>query len=109
MANPYRGDVPLQLDGEPHTLRLSLAALAALERDLGARDLSGLITMLVSGKTGAGQMHLVLREALRAGEGMGAKEAETLLNQAAPLKLARAYVDLMRATFAEPGGGPSDG
>jgi hypothetical protein len=109
MANPYRGEVPLDLDGVPHTLRLSLAALARLERDLSAPDLSALITMLVTGKTGAGQMNLVLREALQAGEGIKAREAETLLSHARPLTLARAYVDLMRATFADQNGHQSDG
>lgn len=104
MANPYRGEIALErdghLDGAQHTLRLSLAALASLEKQLGVSDLSALIKLLVGGQTGAGQMHLVLREALQAGEGLSAKEAEAVLGEVAPLALARCYVDLMRATFA---------
>ena len=36
MANPWRGEVALVVDGEPRTLRLTLAALAELEARLEA-------------------------------------------------------------------------
>lgn len=100
MANPYRGEIALELSGEQHTLRLSLASLASLEKELGAANLSALIKLLVGPQTSAAQMNLVLCEALQAGQGVSAKDAETLLEHAAPLTLARAYVDLMHATFA---------
>lgn len=105
MANPYRGEVALKLDGESRTLRLSLASLARLEQTLATPDLSALIKLLVGGQVSAAQIACVLCEALRTGEGHCTKEAEILLGHAAPLSLARCYVDLMRATFAdrEPG------
>lgn len=108
MANPYRGEIVLELDGhvggENHTLRLSLTSLAYLEKQLDADDLSALIKLLVGGQISAAQMNLVLVQALQAGEGLSAKEAEVLLERAAPMTLARAYVDLMRATFADHNG-----
>lgn len=112
MANPYRGEIALELDGHPdghlngetRTLRLSLTSLARLEQALNAADLSTLIKQLVSGQTSASQISLVLREALQAGDGVSAKDAEILLSKAAPMTLARTYVDLMRATFADQNG-----
>ena len=43
MANPWRGEVELVVDGEPRAMRLTLAALAELEARLEAELLVELI------------------------------------------------------------------
>ena len=43
MANPWAGEVELVLDGEPHSLKLTLGALAELEATLEADSLVDLI------------------------------------------------------------------
>jgi len=42
MINRLRGEVPLEIEGEPHTLCLTLGALAEIEAGLGLIDLSAL-------------------------------------------------------------------
>jgi Phage tail tube protein, GTA-gp10 len=42
MHNPYRGDVPLVLDGATHVLRLTLGSLAMLETAFGSEGLQAL-------------------------------------------------------------------
>lgn len=43
MANPYRGEVALVVDGERHVARLTLGALAELEDQLGTGSLAALV------------------------------------------------------------------
>ena len=50
MANPYRGEVALSIDGEPRTLRLTLGALAELEAAFGDEDMIALACRFQSGK-----------------------------------------------------------
>jgi hypothetical protein len=100
MANPYRGEVALNLAGRTLTLRLSLGALARLERELGASNLSDLIARLVSPNLPASQLRRVLVEALMAGSALSREEAGALLDEhGAPLVLTAAYIDLVRASF----------
>ena len=49
MANPWRGEVELVVDGEPRVMRLTLAALAELEARLEAESLIELIGRFETG------------------------------------------------------------
>ena len=49
MANPWRGEVELVVDGEPRVMRLTLAALAELEDRLEAESLIELIGRFEAG------------------------------------------------------------
>ena len=52
MANPWAGEVGITIDGVPHTLRLTLGALAELEAELGAGSLVELVERFETGKPG---------------------------------------------------------
>ena len=64
--NKFRGDVPLEIDSEVHTLRLTLGALAEIETALGTEDLSGLTARIAN--PSAGDL-LVILSALLGGGG----------------------------------------
>ena len=49
MANPWRGEVELVVDGEPRVMRLTLAALAELEARLKSESLVELIARFEAG------------------------------------------------------------
>ena len=49
MANPWRGEVELVVDGEPRVMRLTLAALAELEARLKSESLIELIARFETG------------------------------------------------------------
>lgn len=61
MANPWRGEVALVVDGQPHTLRLSLGALAELEATLQAGSLVELVQRFETGGYGSQDVIAVLR------------------------------------------------
>jgi hypothetical protein len=50
MANRYRGEIDARLDGKPHTLCLTLGALAELESAFGDADMLALATRFESGR-----------------------------------------------------------
>lgn len=75
MANPHRGEVELVINGEPHVLRLTLGALAALEARLEAGSLIELAERFEAGRIGAGELTSLLAAGL-AGAGPGMSEAD---------------------------------
>ena len=103
MANPYRGEIALSVDGKVYTLRLTLGALASLEARLGAASLSDLMDRLMGSAVSFREVETVLTEALMAGETLTAETAAPILERAAPRDLTSAYVALMRATFGGEG------
>ncbi len=50
MANPYRGDVEIWLDGAPRTARLTLGALAEMEAGMQADGLVDLVERFENGR-----------------------------------------------------------
>ncbi|MEM6382503.1 MAG: GTA-gp10 family protein [Pseudomonadota bacterium] len=97
-ANGYRGEVFLTLENKPYTLVLTLDALARLEALFETNDLSALIARLCTVR--AEQIGPVLIEAMVAGSCVERGQAVKLLELgASPATLARAYADLIRATF----------
>lgn len=103
MANPWRGEVEIVLDGEAHAMRLTLGALAELETALEAGSLveiaerfeagrfraSDVIALLVAGLRGGG--HVITRDALLAAEIEGG-----------PVAASRAAARLLHLAFALP-------
>lgn len=72
MANPYRGEVSLVLDGQAHILRLTLGALAELEQDLGATSMLGVVERFESGAFSTQDVMRLLRAGLKGGGWQGA-------------------------------------
>ena len=98
MANPYRGEVPLTLNGEPRVMRLSLGALAELEQALGADTLVGLVERCESGAFSAGDLGTLLA----AGLGEPRDVVAHADVEGGPLGAARAAAQLLRVTFQMP-------
>lgn len=74
MANPYRGEVGITVDGRARTMRLTLGALAALEARLGAGSLMGLAERFEDGRVATGDLLALLAAGL-AGAGEELDEA----------------------------------
>lgn len=103
MANPYRGEVVLELDGEPRLLRLSLGILAELEVALEAGSLMELVTRFEEGTFRARDLIHLLRAGLKGG-GLEMTEAEFLnaTIEGGPVEAARIGAELLRLTFSLP-------
>jgi len=86
--NKFRGDVPLEINGEDHTLRLTLGALAEIETVLGTDDLGGLTARLANPSA---RDLLVILSALLGGGGHDLP-VDTLKTQSFDLKAAMAAV-----------------
>lgn len=94
MTNSARGDVSIEIDATPHTLRLTLAALAEIETALGVSGFEALAEALKA--LDAGSLIQVLTALLRAG---GAQDAETLAKQAELALAARAVAACFKANL----------
>ncbi len=79
MANPFSGEVAVWIDGRRHVAKLTLGALAALEGELGADSLIGLVERFEGGRFATRDVIAVLVAGLRGGGWPG--EAETLMTR----------------------------
>ena len=104
MANPWRGEVELVVDGEPRVMRLTLAALAELEGRLKSESLVELISRFEAGGFRVRDLIALLAAGLNGG---GWKISETELMKArvegGPLAAAQAAARLLKITFTLPG------
>jgi hypothetical protein len=106
MANPFRGEVALGVEGEARTMRLSLAALCELEEMLGGGTVVALVERFEAGAVRAGDLVALLTAGLRGGGWPVSKdEVGALRIDGGPLAAARAAAELLRVTFAFPGEG----
>ncbi|GGD09133.1 hypothetical protein GCM10011342_17470 [Aquisalinus flavus] len=103
--NRYRGDVPLEIDGEVHTLRLTLGALAQIETALGTDDLAGLTARLANPSA---RDLLVILSALLGGGGHDLP-VDTLKSKTFDLKAATATIARAFALALGAGEGADDG
>jgi Phage tail tube protein, GTA-gp10 len=105
MANPYRGEVALEIGGETRILRLTLAALCELEERLAGDSVVSLVERFETGAVRARDLLVLLTAGLRGG-GWAVTEAElgAMAIEGGPLAAARAAAELLRVTFAVPGG-----
>ncbi len=67
MANPYRGEVSLVLDGQAHDLRLTLGALAELEQELGVKSMLAVVERFENGAFSTGDVMRLLCAGLKGG------------------------------------------
>jgi hypothetical protein len=65
MPNPHRGEIEARLDGRPHTLCLTLGALADLERAFGDEDMLALAERFQSGRLSARDATRIIGAGLR--------------------------------------------
>jgi hypothetical protein len=103
MANPWRGDVALVIDGETYVLRLTLGALAELEASLGAGSLMALVQRFEGNSFSSADVLALLKAGLRGGRA-GVSE-ETLFYgeiEGGPLAAARAAAELLARAFMVP-------
>lgn len=101
MSNPYRGDVTIVLNGEPHVARLTLGALAELEDCLGEDSLMALVERFESQRFGAGDLLDLLCAGLRGGGWQGRKS--DLLSaqiEGGPVQAARLAAQLLARAFS---------
>jgi len=104
MANPYRGEVALSVDGEDRVLRLTLGALAELEARLEADSLLEMIARFETGGFRVSDRVALITAGLNGG-GWRVSEAELLGSRidGGPLAAAQAAAELLRLTFTLPG------
>ena len=103
MANPWRGEVELVVDGEPRTMRLTLAALAELEARLDSESLIELIGRFETGGFRVRDLIALLVAGLNGG-GWAVSESEFVNRgiDGGPLAAAEAAARLLKLTFTVP-------
>jgi hypothetical protein len=104
MANPWRGEVELVVDGEPRTMRLTLAALAELEARLKSESLIELIERFETGGFRVRDLIALLVAGLNGG-GWKLSESEFVARRldGGPIAAAEAAARLLKLTFSVPG------
>lgn len=98
MANPYRGEVALTVDGQARVLRLSLGRLAELEEALETDSLVAMVERFEGGRYGARDLVLLLA----AGLGVTREEMAAADIEGGAVAAARAAAELLRVTFQVP-------
>jgi hypothetical protein len=104
MANPWRGEVEISVDGTPRVMRLTLGALAELEARLEAGSLMELIARFETGAFRVRDLIALIVAGLNGG-GWRVSEAELLARRidGGPLAAAQAAARLLKLTFSVPG------
>ena len=106
MANPWRGEARLVIDGEPVDLKLTLGALAELEAELPDGNLIALIERLESGAFSPRDILSLVVAGLRGGGWRGtSKDLLTAEIEGGALEAARVSGTLLRNAFALPSSG----
>ncbi|MFQ8433873.1 gene transfer agent family protein [Amaricoccus sp. W119] len=103
MANPYRGEVTLVVDGAPRVMRLTLGALAELEARLNCDSLLDLISRFENGTFRVRDLIGLLTAGLSGG-GWHISEADLVGRRidGGPLAAAQAAARLLKLTFTLP-------
>ena len=99
--NPYRGDVALVLNGESHSMRLTLGALAELEDALGADSMLALVERFESGAFSAADLISLLLAGLRGG-GLDIDRSALMAGsiEGGPVAAAKAGALLLKRAFS---------
>ncbi|MDO5369856.1 gene transfer agent family protein [Paracoccus sp. (in: a-proteobacteria)] len=99
-VNPHRGEVAVVLDGQRHVARLTLGALAALEAELGADSLLGVIERFESGRFSSRDVIAVLVAGLLGGGWQGdAPDLMVVEVEGGPVGAARVAAELIARAF----------
>lgn len=104
MANPFRGEVELSVDGEPRVMRLTLGALAELEARLKAESLVEMIARFETGGFRVQDLISLIVAGLNGG-GWRISESDLLRSRidGGPVEAAQAAARLLKLTFTIPG------
>lgn len=106
MANPWRGEVVLVIDGERRVMRLTLGALAELEAALEAGSLVALVERFEDAAFSTRDVLALIVAGLRGGGWQGRAEDLTSAQiDGGPVTAARAAAELLARAFALPEGG----
>ena len=103
MANPWRGEVALVIDGQRRVLKLTLGALAELEARLESESLLEMIARFETGGFRVADLVSLLAAGLSGG-GWRIGEAELVACRidGGPLAAAQAAAKLLKVTFTLP-------
>ena len=100
MANPWRGEVTLIIDGQAHLLRLTLGALAELEAGLGEDTLVDLVARFEGTACSSRDGLALIVAGLRGGGWTGtARDLLAAEIEGGPLVAARAAAELLARAF----------
>lgn len=103
MANPWRGDVTLRIDGRDVTARLTLGALAELEDTLGESSLMALVERFEGNRFSSRDVLALLHAGLRGGRvGISEAELEHADIEGGPMAAAKAAAELLARAFVVP-------
>lgn len=106
MANPYAGEVVIWLDGQRHTAKLTLGALAELEVALEAGSLMDLVERFETRRFTTRDVLALVVAGLRGGGWQGtAADLRTVEIGGGPVKAALAAAELLARAFHLPGEG----
>lgn len=101
MANPYAGEVEVVLDGQRHTARLTLGALAGLEAELDEGSMIALVERFEGGRFSSRDVLAVLVAGLKGGGWQGETgDLMTVEIQGGPVAAARAAAALLARAFS---------
>ena len=103
MANPWRGEVALVMNGERHVMRLTLGALAELEAGLDSGSLVELVQRFETGEFSTRDVLALIVAGLRGGGWTGT--SADLLHvdiDGGPMAAAKAAAELLARAFMLP-------
>lgn len=104
MANPHAGEVLLVISGQPHVLKLTLGALAALEAELGEDSLVALVERFEASRFATRDVLALLVAGLRGGGWQGnAADLGNAEIAGGPMGAARVAAELLARAFTVPG------
>lgn len=103
MANPYRGEVQISIDGVARTARLTLGALAELEAELETDSLMAMAGRFETGNFSAADLRAVIVAGLRGGGWNGhSSDLLTAEIEDGPIGAARKAAQLLGRAFTVP-------
>lgn len=104
MANRWRGEVEIEIDGRPHVMRLTLGALCELEDRLEDGSVVALVERFEKGTVRARDILALLGAGLRGG-GVEISDADLARREigGGPVAAMRLAAELLRVTFMLPG------
>lgn len=106
MGNPWSGEVTLELDGIPHTCKLTLGVLAELEEQIGAGSIVELAQRFEQGTYSTRDVLALIVAGLRGGGWQGtAADLRTVEIGGGSLVAAQAAALLLTRAFSVPGQG----
>lgn len=103
MANPWAGEVAIEIDGISHDCKLTLGALAELELALRAGSLIDLVRRFEEGAFSTADVLAVVVAGLRGGGWRGtAKDLVSAEISGGPVEAAKVAALLLARAFASP-------